>query len=150
MPLRVCLSFYRAHTKYDAKVICSPCLSFLLFTGSRGGGGTQPKSAHAQRGLGTHDKVHIMHCSLHVISLITCCQKEELEACTYLYSQAARHPGKVLPAPPGMSTLSPSDIGTTAVCGKKSRFELHCILFTGVVNIPIYNAGIIHSMEVSK
>ena len=42
-----------------------------------------------------------MDCSLHVISLLTCCQKEELEACTCLYSQAARHSGKEPPPPPG-------------------------------------------------
>ena len=41
--------------------------------------------------------------SLPVISLLTCCQKEELKACTCLYSQAARHSGILLP--PGMSTI---------------------------------------------
>ena len=50
--------------------------------------------------------ISIMHCSLPVISLLICCQKEVLKACTCLYSQAARHSG-VLPPPPllGMSTI---------------------------------------------
>ena len=39
----------------------------------------------------------IMHCSLPVISLLTCCQKEVLKACTCLYSQAARHSGILSP-----------------------------------------------------
>ena len=43
--------------------------------------------------------ISIMHCSLPVISLLTCCQKEVLKACTCLYSQAARHSG-ILPPPP--------------------------------------------------
>ena len=41
--------------------------------------------------------------SLPVISLLTCCQKEVLKACTCLYSQAARHSG-ILPPLLEMST----------------------------------------------
>ena len=44
--------------------------------------------------------ISIMHCSLPVISLLICCQKELLKACTCLYSQAARHSG-ILPPPSG-------------------------------------------------
>ena len=40
--------------------------------------------------------ISIMHCSLPVISLVTCCQKEVLKACTCLYSQATRHSGILL------------------------------------------------------
>ena len=43
--------------------------------------------------------ISIMHCSLPVISLLTCCQEDALKACTCLYSQAARHSG-ILPPPP--------------------------------------------------
>ena len=43
--------------------------------------------------------ISIMHCSLPVISLLTCCQKEVLESCICLYSQATRHSG-ILPPPP--------------------------------------------------
>ena len=39
----------------------------------------------------------IMHCSLPVISLLTCCQKEVLKACTCLYIQAARYSGILSP-----------------------------------------------------
>ena len=35
-----------------------------------------------------------------VISPLTCCQKEELQACTCLYSHPARHSGKQPPPPP--------------------------------------------------
>ena len=42
--------------------------------------------------------ISIMYCSLPVISLLTCCQKEVLKACTCLYSQAARHSG-IYPPP---------------------------------------------------
>ena len=35
--------YYRTHTKYDANVMFSSCLSFLLFTGRA----LQPKSANA-------------------------------------------------------------------------------------------------------
>ena len=44
--------------------------------------------------------ISIMHCSLPVISLLTCCQKEVLEACICLYSQVARHYGILLTPPP--------------------------------------------------
>ena len=44
--------------------------------------------------------------SLPVISLLICCQKEVLKACTCcLCSQAARHSGISPPPPPGMSTI---------------------------------------------
>ena len=71
--------------------------SVLLFTGGGVGRylakkcscperrGIQPKSAQA-RGGGGGLEVPIMHCCLHVISPLTCCKKEELEACTCLYS----------------------------------------------------------------
>ena len=48
--------------------------------------------------------ISIMHCFLPVISLLTCCQKEVLKACTCLYSQATRHSG-IPPPPPGMRTI---------------------------------------------
>ena len=71
-----------------------------------------------------------MNCSLPVISLLTCCQKGELEAYTSLYSQSAMHSGKVHPFPILARTLCPpSDIGTTAVYGKESKLELpSCVL----------------------
>ena len=37
--------------------------------------------------------ISIMHCSLPVISLLTCCQKEVQKAYICLHSQAARHSG---------------------------------------------------------
>ena len=43
--------------------------------------------------------ISIMHCSLPVISLLTCYQKEVMKACTFLYSQAARHTGVLTPPP---------------------------------------------------
>ena len=66
----------------------------------------QPKNAHACGGgvgwgrVGGDLDVPTKHCCLHVISLLTCCQKEELETCTCLYSHAARHSGKLPPPPP--------------------------------------------------
>ena len=66
-----------------------------------------------------------MHCSLPVISLLTCCQKEVLKACTCLYSQAARHSGILPPPPP------PGDEHFLAykreVCNRYSNYLLvHC------------------------
>ena len=78
-------------------------------------------------GAGSSAWLTIMHCSLPVISLLTCCQKETLEACICLYSQAARHSGILAPPSFGHEhflAYSKSDIGTTAVRGKQSRFEL--------------------------
>ena len=48
--------------------------------------------------------ISIMHCSLHVISLLTCCQREVLNACTCLYSQAAMHFG-ILPLVPYLANV---------------------------------------------
>ena len=49
--------------------------------------------------------ISILHCSLPVISLLTCCQKELLKACTCLYSQGARHSGILPPPPSVISTI---------------------------------------------
>ena len=48
-----------------------------------GRGGVFSQKVLTPGGLGGLE-VPIMHCSLHVISLLTCCQKEELEVCTCL------------------------------------------------------------------
>ena len=62
------------------------------------------------------DYISIMHCSLPVISLLTCYQKEGIEACT------------LNPPPPSghehFLAHSKLDIGTMAVSSKQSRFEL--------------------------
>ena len=74
----------------------------------RGGGG----SRHMHYLANVPKKVlmpsNILGChaiSSPVISLLTCCQKEVLKACTCLYSQAARHSGILPPPLLGMSTI---------------------------------------------
>ena len=100
--------------------------------------GLQPKSAHTQGvgwGMGQAGlEVPIMHCCLHVISLLTCYQKEELAVCTayiaMLQGILGNYPSPQPPHPPTPTpTLPPSDIGTTAVCGKQSRFVLPSSLY---------------------
>ena len=59
----------------------------------------------------------IMHCSLPVISLLTCCQEEEVEACTCLYSLAFWDTKHQTPRPGAWALCPVSDIGTTAVRG---------------------------------
>ena len=133
----------RARTECDAKIMFST-MSFVLFMGGGGCGGTQPKSAHAWQGEGGYSAkkwektpskkvlmprgegggVPIMHCCLHVISLLSCCHKKELLACTCLYIVKLQGILGNYPTPLGMSTLSPLDVGTTAVRSKQSRFEL--------------------------
>ena len=61
---------------------------------------------------------------LPVISLLTCCQKEVLEACICLYSQAARYSGILQTEHEHFLAHSKSDIGTTAMRGKQLRFKL--------------------------
>ena len=108
--------------KCDAKVMFSEFLSFCprgkgIFSrkvlGGGGGGVLESKNAHPGRGGVMSIEVPITYCCLHVISLRTCSQKEEL-----VYSHAARHSGKLhhpghehfsvedSPTPLGMSTLS--------------------------------------------
>ena len=63
--------------------------------GREGGGGPQPSSPRGGGFGGTHHAMQV-----DVISQITCDQKEELEACTCLYSCLPFHYGILAQPPP--------------------------------------------------
>ena len=159
---------YRAHTKYDAKVMFSEFPSFcpqggpgkwIIWLMSHKGGGQMhylanvpglqhflaKKCSCPEGGWGGGGNamqnamqvayISIMHCSLPVVSLLTCCQKEVLKACTCLYSQAARHSGNITPPPPPprnghFLACSISDIGTMACV--VSNLDSNCLLVSYV------------------
>ena len=103
----------------------------LLPRGWVGGGGVISQNAM--------QVTYIMHCSLPVISLLTCCQKEVLKACTCLSSQGARHFGILPPPPPpGMGILGSFHIGhrNYGVRGEQSRFELPSCLYCSQQHFP--------------
>ena len=101
---------------HTESVMFSQLLSFLLSTGRGGGLGildnvpglehflAKKCSCPEEGGVISQNTmqvayINIMHCSLPVIIMFNCCQKEVLKACTCLYSQGARHSG-ILPPPP--------------------------------------------------
>ena len=69
--------FYRAHTKYDAKVMFSAFLSFC-----QQGWYSVRECSYPEGGGGIHDEVPIMHCYLQSAHLFS---KGRTEGCAYVY-----------------------------------------------------------------
>ena len=104
-------------TASSAKKCSSPTFSAKKWSCLGGGGGSSAKKCSSptpsakkcsclqeEGGIISQNAlqvayISIIHYSLPVISLLTCCQKEALNTCTCLYSQAERH-SEILPPPP--------------------------------------------------
>ena len=97
---------------------------------------TQPKNANAERG-GTQPKsaVPIMHWCLHVISLLMCCQKEELEAAPAYILMLQAIMGNYPPPPPPKRMhfvlLQKKELGLCTVSNRDSNclLVLFCIKY---------------------
>ena len=98
-------SCYRAHTKYNAKVMFSESLLT--------GGVVLNQGVVSQNALQLV-YISIMHCSLPVVNLLTRCRKEELDAPAYIVKLQGilgyYPPSHTTPTPSGMSTLSTIEI----------------------------------------